>query len=97
MVADFGPDIGCQFGGISRSAYLFLPATKAALEGATFEVPNLRGPGAKAPESFCFVCGLAEAMPLLQNTAIGGSSSVTKNCHRVFQGAVGRRIFLDNP
>ena len=38
MLADFAPDVVVLGGGISRSACLFLPATEAALEGATFEV-----------------------------------------------------------
>ena len=38
LLADFAPDVVVLGGGISRSAYLFLPAAKAELEGATFEV-----------------------------------------------------------
>ena len=38
LLADFAPDVVVLGGGISRSAYLFLPALKAELEGAKFEV-----------------------------------------------------------
>ena len=38
LLADFAPDVVVLGGGISRSAYLFLAAAKAELEGATFEV-----------------------------------------------------------
>ncbi|MGA8743321.1 MAG: ROK family protein [Terracidiphilus sp.] len=38
LLADFAPDVVVLGGGISRSAHLFLPATKAELEGAKFEV-----------------------------------------------------------
>jgi glucokinase len=38
LLADFAPDLVVLGGGISRSAHLFLPAMKAELEGAKFEV-----------------------------------------------------------
>jgi len=38
LLADFAPDLVVLGGGISRSAHLFLPAAKAELQGAKFEV-----------------------------------------------------------
>ncbi|MGA7244688.1 MAG: ROK family protein [Terracidiphilus sp.] len=38
LLADFAPDVVVLGGGISRSAHLFLPATKAELEGSNFDV-----------------------------------------------------------
>jgi glucokinase len=38
LLADFAPDVVVLGGGIARSAHLFLPATKAAMKGTTFEV-----------------------------------------------------------
>jgi glucokinase len=38
LLADFAPDVVVLGGGIARSAYLFLPAMQAQLEGAQFDV-----------------------------------------------------------
>jgi glucokinase len=38
LLADFAPDVVVLGGGIARSAYLFLPAAQATLEGVKFEV-----------------------------------------------------------
>jgi len=38
LLADFDPDVVVLGGGISRSAHLFLPAAKAELKGARFEL-----------------------------------------------------------
>ena len=56
MVADFGPDTGCQFGGISRSAYLFrwpVRAWRGSRRRAELAERGLGGAqGLKAPHSF---------------------------------------------
>ncbi len=62
LLADFAPDVVVLGGGISRSAHLFLPAAKAELQGAKFEV-RIAELGDNAPLAGAGVAWFAHTAP----------------------------------